>query len=1295
MKLNITKNTKYLWIVIGAIAIIALITFAICPFSTAYAEDINYDNAITISNADGGFSYGNNGTFLFDASLQNIFDSIASLSAGNVIVNFDDVSTSESLVLSYDKIVVLQGQISFSGSENSFIDVNKGELRIQGADVNSISTAITVEPDAKCSLLSGNVKTTVNGGNVWLSTVVNKGSLVIDGGAVRFSNSDENRSGYAIQQYSQNANLVMTKGIIEGNSGIVADQGLVKISGGTITATQSYYKNTLNGCAIKVSNNGNLLLNGGTVSSVTPDRAVLLEGGFSSSAEYSAGVINGNIRFGYGGSTGTNTKLSIAGKTVYSTANGNVYAFSDSGTINSIDDVKLGVDCKEGFYIKSWTGNVTENEPYLKDFSSSDVTATLDNSYDITIVLGDRSETFSYEYNSSIYPDILGITPPEGFEVEYWLDDNGERVFAPFVASRSNTYTAILAIADVSLPNFEDVDKIYDGKSFVIASSVTEYDGISYVYEWQRKETVQESDETGGITVYEKFIAKSTDVNYEIKNVPQSGTYRLCVVMTAGNLLKTQYGNEFVVNIAKGDYSSVTVPSLSGVYDSTKTLGDYELEEGFYWENDKIVPTVKNSEYSAIYCLDPDNYNPTNVIIRLYLEKAAGVERTYGSFGIYPGSYVYDSTKTLGDYTLSDGWRWQNESLTPTAGDNAYEALYNPDRDNYFDYSTTITLMISKAKYSFAASLSYDTPYSENLTVGQVVDGRMPENYFLKNDVDENYVLYKTGEFVFAVCYNEDRVNYEDYQTTLMISVSKGVSQKVYPERISVAWSDELTLSDLSLATGFHWKTPETKLTKGLFSYDAVYNPNDSLYNDYSLKIDVLAYDASIVSHRELFVKYSEDLSLSSIELDNGFRWVNPNEKLFVGSYDCLAYTDYSDFGEIIVTVKVTVSKGLYDMSQVVFEDVTVSYDGEYHSITLKGYLPVGVSVDEYYCSDQNELLQTNAGIYKYVVTFSQTDERNYEKVESVSATLTINKIDYDVGDAWKDVNVTYDKTKRFVPLGELPAGVTLKEFIGNDGYASAGVYSVGAVFEQEDTVNHNVLGTIFVKLTIEKAMGDISGDRIQKVVYDGAPKSPSVLATNDEQTVLAKGEYEFTEAGVYKITFYTEDSANYKGVTKEIEFIILAKTIISNVNDGTSLSGRIYSENGIESTRLVFDVIDSDKNSVRFVIKTDDKPITEKYVVTVTIPKNLKKSSVTVYAVCSNAIYAIDYDRNGDEITFIASSSEFIIATESGDSIPSWGWALIAIGIVIALVSITLIVWILMKKKKNIDIFSWLKRRN
>lgn len=80
--------------------------------------------------------------------------------------------------------------------------------------------------------------------------------------------------------------------------------------------------------------------------------------------------------------------------------------------------------------------------------------------------------------------------------------------------------------------------------------------------------------------------------------------------------------NEKTIVINKARYTAAPALSLSGIYDPTKTLGNYALAEGFTWTDASEIPVCKKKEYAAKYNMDPANYEDFETKVTLDLQKA-------------------------------------------------------------------------------------------------------------------------------------------------------------------------------------------------------------------------------------------------------------------------------------------------------------------------------------------------------------------------------------------------------------------------------------------------------------------------------------------------------------------------------------------------------------------------------------------------------------------------------------------------------------------------------------------------
>ena len=189
---------------------------------------------------------------------------------------------------------------------------------------------------------------------------------------------------------------------------------------------------------------------------------------------------------------------------------------------------------------------------------------------------------------------------------------------------------------------------------------------------------------------------------------------------------------------------------------------------------------------------------------------------------------------------------------------------------------------------------------------------------------------------------------------------------------------------------------------------------------------------------------------------------------------DAGVYTVTANFAEDIDVVNkvcfpqgtaeftVTVEKADYDMSGISFNDATYTYDGSEKTLTIAGTLPDGVSV-EY---TTNSLI--DAGSVEVTASFTG-DTANYNAIADMTATLTVEKADYDMsGISFNDATYTYDGSEKTLMIaGTLPDGVSV-EYTTNS-LTDAGSVEVTASFTG-DTANYNAIADMTAILTVERA---------------------------------------------------------------------------------------------------------------------------------------------------------------------------------------------------------------------------------
>ena len=194
------------------------------------------------------------------------------------------------------------------------------------------------------------------------------------------------------------------------------------------------------------------------------------------------------------------------------------------------------------------------------------------------------------------------------------------------------------------------------------------------------------------------------------------------------------------------------------------------------------------------------------------------------------------------------------------------------------------------------------------------------------------------------------------------------------------------TISNTSATNAGNYTITVALIDKTNYQWDNG-NSNDLTY---SFVIAKATYDMSGVVFADKTVTYNGSaFSIEATNLPDGVTVsYENNSKTDAGEYDIIAkFTGDADNYYLIdnKTAKLIISKATYNMSAVVFENKTVTYNGSAQSI-LATNLPNGVSV----IYENNG--KTDVGTYTITAKF-EGDADNYELIADMTATLTIKKV--------------------------------------------------------------------------------------------------------------------------------------------------------------------------------------------------------------------------------------------------------------------------------------------------------------
>lgn len=168
-------------------------------------------------------------------------------------------------------------------------------------------------------------------------------------------------------------------------------------------------------------------------------------------------------------------------------------------------------------------------------------------------------------------------------------------------------------------------------------------------------------------------------------------------------------------------------------------------------------------------------------------------------------SGIYDPNKTLGNYTLAEGFTWVNPDEVPVCTKTVYEAKYNMDSENYEDFVTTVTLDLQKATVTLAQNLfefNYNGASYEISTTVRYNNIEVTDPYTLKF---EKNMFSEAGTHRTLVTMEAD--NYDLPKNTYVYVKVKGVkvgnNYYTIEDALAVAASGQtiFVLNDTAFAT--------------------------------------------------------------------------------------------------------------------------------------------------------------------------------------------------------------------------------------------------------------------------------------------------------------------------------------------------------------------------------------------------------------------------------------------------------------------------------------------------------------
>jgi hypothetical protein len=282
------------------------------------------------------------------------------------------------------------------------------------------------------------------------------------------------------------------------------------------------------------------------------------------------------------------------------------------------------------------------------------------------------------------------------------------------------------------------------------------------------------------------------------------------------------------------------------------------------------------------------------------------------------------------------------------------------------------------------------------------------------------------------------------------------------------------------------------------------------------------------------------------------------NGKTNAGVYSVIAkfVGDSANYNAIPnMDATLVISKANYDMSGVTFEDKTVTYNKNTHSLAISGTLPDGVTV-----SYENNG-QVNADIYNVIAKF-ECDSANYNAISNMYATLTINKATYDMSNVvFNDKTVTYDGQSHSIYVeGFLPDSVEVK-YVGNE-KIEVGEYTITAYFKGDENNYERIPQMQATLYIMPKSYKELYNQ------YQVLGKTMNLITAEDFK--LASGAKSIFTDKIYYQEITTIDELDWNVFsTSSSDYTDVVEELSTKLNAKVSLESRSY-KNKLGNTRFL-----------------------------------------------------------------------------------------------------------------------------
>lgn len=567
---------------------------------------------------------------------------------------------------------------------------------------------------------------------------------------------------------------------------------------------------------------------------------------------------------------------------------------------------------------------------------------------------------------------------------------------------------------------------------------------------------------------------------------------------------------------------------------------------------------------------------------------------------------IYATIDTSGDEVIAlpenptkenhffDGWFWDKDVWEkPFTTNSLLDAPLSSDMSVYAKFSLNT---INGVTFE-----DIETTYDG--TEKTIAVSNLPNGASVVYDKANTYT--NAGEYTVTATISQE--NQEDLQLTAVLTINKAtydMSGVVFTDKIVIYNSESHSITATNLPDGVTAQyTGNNQTYAGEYTVTATFTGDSANYELIPNKTATLTILDSAFEGLSFESKtFTYDGTEKKIEVvgapsDATITYNKANTYINAGEYTITATIKKANYVDVSLTATLTINKATYDMSQVVFADKTVTYNGNVYSIEAQN-VPSGLSVS--YTGNN----KTDVDTYTVTAIFTDTTG-NYNNPENMTAKLVVNKATI-TGITLTDKTFTYDaKTHSLAIDGTLPTCVNVT--YENNDKVNANTYTVTVSFE-DTSGNYIVPNNMSAKLIINKAT--VSGITFEDktFTYNGTKRNLEISGTLPNEVTVNYVNNGKVNANTYYVTAtFSCETDNYIMPEDMTAKLTIKKAVydMSNVtfkNKTVTYDGKTHS----------LAVSDNLPNGVSVSYTNNDKINADQYVVTATFTGD----SINYYAI-------------------------------------------------------------------------------